>query len=66
VKPPERHDDLVAPERAVPAERVVVVRVDERPVDVEDDGLGHARTLYRRMRVEERHRRDRNRCPLAP
>jgi hypothetical protein len=35
VDTPERHHDAVAPERPVPGERVMVVGVDERAVDVE-------------------------------
>ena len=36
-----RRHGVVAPERAVPRDRVVVVRVDERPVDVEDRSGRH-------------------------
>ena len=41
VDPPYRRHHSVAPERAVPRDRVVIVRVDERPVDVEDRGGRH-------------------------
>lgn len=43
VEAPERDHDPVLAEGARPAERVVVVRVDECPVDVEDDGARHRR-----------------------
>jgi hypothetical protein len=36
VQAPDREHDVVLPEGAIPRERVVVRRVDERPVDVED------------------------------
>src|SRR5436305_2100915 len=35
VNPPHREDDAELPERPVPRERVVVVRVDERAVEIE-------------------------------
>jgi hypothetical protein len=41
VDPPHRRHHSVAAERAVPRDRVVVVRVDERPVDVEDRSGRH-------------------------
>ena len=41
VEPPHREDDLEAPERAVPGERVLVVRVDERAVDIQQRCAGH-------------------------
>ena len=44
---PDREHDLVRPESAVPRDRMVVVRVDERAVDVEDRG-GHAWLLRQR------------------
>src|SRR5205085_6898526 len=40
VDPPDRHHVPVLPERAEPGDGVVVVGVDERPVDVEDRGCG--------------------------
>ena len=45
VQLPERQGDVDAAERPVPGERVLVVRVDEGPVDVEDRGVGHAAVL---------------------
>src|SRR6185437_4768989 len=36
VEPPDRQHDPVPAERPEPAQRVLVVRVDERPVDIED------------------------------
>ena len=41
VELPHRDRQVVLTERAVPRERVVVVRVDERSVDVDDRRLGH-------------------------
>jgi hypothetical protein len=38
VDPPDRQREAVLPERAVPRDRVLVVRVDERAVDVEECG----------------------------
>jgi hypothetical protein len=38
VDPPHGQNDTVRTERAVPRERVVVIRVDERAVDVEKRG----------------------------
>jgi hypothetical protein len=38
VDPPDRKDDAVLAERPVPGDRVLVVGVDERAVDVEDRG----------------------------
>src|SRR5205085_2215811 len=40
VQAPDREHEVVLPEGAIPRERVVVVRVDERAVDVEDRGAG--------------------------
>ena len=49
VRPLEGARELVVlAQRAVPGERVVVVGVDERAVDVEDRGRWHARLLPRR------------------
>ena len=45
VDPVQRQRDVEAPERPVPGDRVVVVRVDERAVDVEDGGGRHPRCL---------------------
>jgi hypothetical protein len=36
VKPPDREHDVVLPEGAVPTERVLVVGVNQRPVDIEN------------------------------
>jgi len=36
MEPPHRQDDLVATERAIPRKCVLVVRVDERSVEVEE------------------------------
>ena len=36
VDPPERQHDAVAPECPVPTERVLIISVDESPVDVEN------------------------------
>ena len=44
VDPPQRRRGAVAAKGSVPGDRVVVVGVDERPVDVEDRGA-HARSL---------------------
>jgi hypothetical protein len=41
VDAPDRQNDSVPKKRAVPRERVLVVGVDERAVDVEQRGLGH-------------------------
>ena len=41
VKPPHREDDLEASERAVPGERMLVVGVDERAVDVQQRCARH-------------------------
>ena len=41
VDPPQRRGDLVVAKRAVPGKRMVVVGVDERPVDVEDRRRSH-------------------------
>jgi hypothetical protein len=38
VEAPDREHDVVLPEGAIPAEGVVVARVDERSVDVEQRG----------------------------
>jgi hypothetical protein len=38
VHAPDREHDVVLPEGAVPAERMLIARVDERPVDVEKSG----------------------------
>jgi hypothetical protein len=35
VQAPDREHDAVLPKGAVPTQRVLVIRVDERPVDVE-------------------------------
>src|SRR6476469_3369792 len=45
--PPQRRVEIVSPERTGPGEGVVVVAVDEGSVDVEDDGVDHARDLPR-------------------
>jgi hypothetical protein len=45
VDPPEREDDALLRERAVPRDDVVVVRIDERSVDVEDRGRWHGAKL---------------------
>jgi hypothetical protein len=39
VDPPEREREVVGAERAIPGERVLVVRIDERAVDVEQSGF---------------------------
>ena len=44
VDPPERQHLAALSERPVPRDRVVVVRVDERAVDVEDRAAGHGLT----------------------
>src|SRR5436309_490982 len=41
VDAPDREHDSVLPEGAIPGDRVVVVRVDERAVDVQQDGPRH-------------------------
>jgi hypothetical protein len=46
VQPPDRNGQVAAAERSEPGQRVVVVRVDERAVDVED------RSVVLRRRVE--------------
>jgi hypothetical protein len=38
VQAPDREHDVVLPESAVPAQRMLVIRIDERPVDVENRG----------------------------
>ena len=45
VDAPDREQDLVLAEGAVPGDRVLVVRVDERAVDVEDGGGRHPRCV---------------------
>src|SRR4051812_31817975 len=41
VEPPHREDDVEAAKSAVPGERVLVVRVDQRAVEVQQRRLGH-------------------------
>jgi hypothetical protein len=38
VQTPNREHDVVLPEGSVPTQRVLVIRVDERAVDIEDGG----------------------------
>jgi hypothetical protein len=38
---PDREHEIVLPECAIPTKRVLVVRVDERSVDVQDGGRGY-------------------------
>jgi hypothetical protein len=38
VQTPNREHDVVLPEGPVPAQGVLVIRVDERPVDIENGG----------------------------
>src|SRR5205823_2325858 len=40
VNPPHRHDDVVTAQRPVPRERMLVVRVDERAVEVQQRRVG--------------------------
>jgi hypothetical protein len=47
VDAPDRRAYVVLAERAVPDDRVLVVGVDEGPVDVEDRGRAHAAALPR-------------------
>jgi hypothetical protein len=42
---PQRHDDVVAAQRPVPGQGVLVVTVDEGAVDVEDDRVKHGYPL---------------------
>jgi hypothetical protein len=39
VQPPHRQDEVVTPECAIPGESVLVVRVDERAVEIEQRRL---------------------------
>jgi hypothetical protein len=41
VQAPDREHDVVLPEGAIPAERVVIVGVDERSVDVQERRRGY-------------------------
>src|SRR5437763_4895052 len=41
VEPPHREDDVEAPKRAVPGERVLVVGVDQRAIEVQQRRPGH-------------------------
>ena len=41
VEPPHREDDLEAPKGAIPRQRVLVVRVDERAVEVQQRRARH-------------------------
>jgi hypothetical protein len=45
VDPPHGQSDFVRSERAVPRQRVVVIRVDQRSVDVEQRGGHYACTV---------------------
>ncbi len=45
VDPPDRERDVVSPERPPPGERVVIVRVDKRAVDVEERCGSHRRSV---------------------
>src|SRR6185437_9514483 len=62
VDPPKRHVDPVVGERPAPGDRVVVVRVDQRSVDVDDRAEGDARLLLGGLGVE-RLARDGRRLP---
>src|SRR5207248_9935109 len=48
VTPPHRHDDVMSAKRAVPGERVLVVRIDERPVEVEQGRLQEPALVFSR------------------